>query len=149
MGFKSDAKGHGIWELKADLVKPTFTNTINGTDQQDPPPEFRGGILADEMGLGKTLSMIALITSDKERGITSPDGPATSPGSMLRTDKYRIRSTLIDFILAQAYDCPGCRLLYFGTNILQYWLHGKTSSYYTLFLKLLPGQGITKGNVFL
>lgn len=39
---------------------------VSGTQQVEQPEPFSGGVIADPMGFGKTLTMIALVSTDKE-----------------------------------------------------------------------------------
>ena len=50
----------------ASLIETRYVNNITGDIQDVVPLQFRGGLLADPMGLGKTLSIIALISSDRD-----------------------------------------------------------------------------------
>lgn len=63
----------------------SFLNLVTGEVQQIPMQVWRGGILADEMGLGKTLSIIALIASDKENGMSVTRSESSRPDHITST----------------------------------------------------------------
>ncbi|KAH8650675.1 SNF2 family N-terminal domain-containing protein [Tricladium varicosporioides] len=77
-GWALEGPRKDIWKIMIAANKQfLYTNTITGSQQDYPPPSFRGGILADQMGLGKSLSMISLIASDTTRPLKDPT-PETS-----------------------------------------------------------------------
>ena len=62
-GHSSYASHGSIFSSMKAYVN-SYVNTVTGSRQDSPPPDFRGGLLADQMGLGKSLSMISLIASN-------------------------------------------------------------------------------------
>jgi SWI/SNF-related matrix-associated actin-dependent regulator of chromatin subfamily A3 len=78
-------------EVLTDEV--SFFNTILGIQQNDAPPDFRGGILADAPGLGKSLSIIALIVSDRHP--TNPANDAKASQTLLSGDYGYSAATLL------------------------------------------------------
>jgi SNF2 family DNA or RNA helicase len=79
--------------LKVLTDEVSFFNTILGIQQNDAPPDFRGGILADAPGLGKSLSIIALIVSDRHPA--NPANDAKISQTLLSGDYVYSAATLL------------------------------------------------------
>ena len=84
---------HYFRALRVLTDEVSFFNTILGTQQNDAPPDFRGGILADAPGLGKSLSIIALIASDRHH--TNPTNDAKIDQTLLGGDCGYSAATLL------------------------------------------------------
>ena len=88
-GWDLESGRTDVWKSFTDHNgRIRYRNTICGSSQLDPPPDFRGGCLADSMGLGKTLSMLSLIAA---KPAVASAGTSVSRGIPVN----RVKATLI------------------------------------------------------